>query len=242
MSYLVSDLIQASLRLIDRLKVGRTASASELAAGLECLNTLIDSWNADRLFIFEIAQAVFTLVPNQQSYTIGPSGANFTATRPERIERANIVDVTSNPSVPSRYPLDLLDSRGWSEIRVLSISSPLPDNLYFDRAWPNSTLYLYPSPSAANQLELYTWQQMAAFATTAAAFSVPPGYWEALRYNLAVRMVPEVLDAKLSEEVAAIAAQSLARIQGMNAPSPVLRADEGMPRPARPSFNYLIGS
>lgn len=241
MPYLISDLVTSSFRLINRLAPGRTIGPSELAAGVECLNAMIDSWNADRLFIYRIAAATYTLTPNTQSYTIGPSAATFTAARPERIERANIVDVLSNPAQPSRTPLELIDSRAWSEIAVRSVSSPLPDRLYYDRAYPNGSLSLYPYPSVANQLELFTWGLMGAVAS-GDTLSVPPGYQEALKYNLAVRMVPEVKDGQLIDSVVALAQSSLARIQGMNAPSPVLRADEGMPKSnSKGSFNWLVG-
>lgn len=72
-------------------------------------------------------------------------------------------------------------------------------------------------------------------------FTAPPGYWEALKYNLAVRQAPEMQDGEIPPTVLAIAREALARIQGMNAPSPLLRADEGMPRASRSNFNCRTG-
>jgi hypothetical protein len=68
--------------------------------------------------------------------------------------------------------------------------------------------------------------------TTVIAF--PPGYAEAFRYNLAVRLSAE-FGAPLPPAVPAIATDSLARLKTINAPDLGLQSDL-VPSPA--GYNY----
>src|SRR5438309_11784869 len=106
MATLVSDIIQSSMRLLGATTHGRTASAPALADGLTALNLLLDSWNADRLNIYNIAANTYALTAGQQTYTMG-TGGNFNTTRPAAgVESANIV--LSNNGQTLRVPLELI--------------------------------------------------------------------------------------------------------------------------------------
>lgn len=243
----VQDLVTSALRLIDRrmnlqghLAPGRTANSDVLTAGMNALNEMLDSFNTDRLFIYTITQAAYTFTsPFKQTYSIGPSGADFTATRPVKIERANIVNL-ANPSLPALSPLELISDAEWAALQVRAVSTSIPEKLYCDYAFPNANLNFYPYPSVANQVELHTWNALSQFVNLTDTFSLPPGYWEALRYNLALRLAPE-LGGVVAAGVPELAAQSLARIESLNAPSPTLVCDNGLPRSIRSSFNFYTG-
>jgi hypothetical protein len=190
---LISDLITGSLRLVGRLKPGRVANNSELVAALVALNEMIDSWATERLMTYEIVRQTFTLTPGTGVYQIGVGVAspNFNTARPVRIEEANAV------SGGATIPIKLVNAQEYSEVTEKLIEGVIPRKIYFDGAWPNANIYLWPVPSAATTLEIYTWQALLSssggpgFVNLGDNLSVPPGYQKALRFNLAVAFAAE---------------------------------------------------
>jgi hypothetical protein len=207
------DLINSSLRLIGALASGEVPTSNEQADGLTILNQMIDAWNAERLNIFTITIGTFPLVILQQVYTLGPGG-NFNVTRPARVDRISIISL-NNPAQPLELPMTLLTDEQWRDIPVKNVSSALPLKVYDDGAYPLRNLSLWPIPSATANIAIYGWTALTAFPDTVTDEEFPPGYFEALRYNLAMRMAPE-FGLPLRPEVAAMAMSSKAIIKGIN--------------------------
>jgi hypothetical protein len=184
-----TDLLYPALRLAGVVTAaGRTASPSQMADAFQSLNRMIDAWRMERLLIYTVRIDRFTLAPSQTSYTIGPGG-DFDAPRPTRITAANIVLTIGGSQVHTR--LRILTDRDWAAKSLREIPTTIPTELYSDGAFPLSTLYLWGYPTAANDLELFTWQQLDQFAAQTDAVSVPPAYEDAIVYNLAVRLTAQ---------------------------------------------------
>jgi hypothetical protein len=93
----------------------------------------------------------------------------------------------------------------------------------------------WPIPTQQpTSFRLYSWQALSAPTTYATPIAFPPGYLEAFRYNLAIRLSAEY-GKEPSPAVAAIATASLARLKTMNAPELDLRSDL-VPYPG--GYNY----
>jgi hypothetical protein len=139
----------------------------------------------------------------------------------------------------------MLSAREWEDIRIKNITSTIPTLLYADNAYPFSNLNLWPIPTIALPFVLYTWQQLNAGLAVAALdteLSFPPGYEDAIRYCLAVRLAPE-WDKKLRADVAELARESKMFIQSLNAPAPVLACDPAIAGNRRGGgWSYLTGS
>ena len=216
-----NDLIASSLRLIGVLASGENATGAEGADGLTILNQLLDEWNSERLIVFTINRQTFSLTVNQQDYTMG-TGGNFNVARPQRIERASIIQL-SNPAQPLELQIEILDAQGWQRIPVKNIASTLPRVVYINYGFPLITLSYWSIPNVAVDTALYTWTALAAFdLTTDRTF--PPAYLKALRYNLAVDLAPEY-GRTTPVEVAVQAAESKAKIKSFNTPRPIMRVD-----------------
>lgn len=222
-----NELIASSLRLIGALASGETPSGAEGADALVILNQMIDEWNSERLSIFAITTHEFTLVAGQQLYTMG-TGGDFNVTRPARIERASIIQL-SNPSQPLELFIPILNEQGWQAIPVKDISSTLPQVVYIDDAFPLRNLSYWQTPSIAVRTKLYAWTPLAAFTATGDT-TLPPAYLKALRYNLAVDLAPEY-GRTTPVEVAVQAASSKGKLKSLNIPKfqmtvdPALRGD-----------------
>jgi len=224
------------MRLIGALASGETATADQQTDALTALNSMIGVWSTEQLLIWAKVSEDFTLVPSQQSYTFG-TGGNFNSTRPQKIENAYLVTGTS-PNV-FEIPVDIVNQDQWASITVKTTQSAIPQRLYNDTAYPLSNIYLWPIPNAANTLRLYSWKPLSSFSTADSTVDLPPGYEEALRYNLAVRLAPEY-GRPILPQVQEIAVGSKAAIKRMNTKFNLLISDDALLQRVR-TFNWLTG-
>jgi len=217
------DLVTSALRLIGVLADGETPSDVNANTGLSVLNDMIDAWNAERQAIFTTRSDDFPFVLGQQSYTLGLTG-NFNIPRPARIDGMSAI-LLDNPSNPIEVPLVMFTVDQWqTEVPVKVVDSSFPQICYDDGGFPLRTLNFWPIPTTQpNSVRIYSWQALAA-QTLVSVVSFPPGYAEALRYNLAARLGAE-FNSPASSVVIALAQQGLARIKTMNAPELLLRSD-----------------
>ncbi len=86
-----TDIIVDALVACGELGRGQTPNTEELQHGLDVLNNLLDSWSTERLSLHKVKRVRFTLIPGQQDYTIGPTGADYTNERPVLIQTAQII-------------------------------------------------------------------------------------------------------------------------------------------------------
>ncbi len=209
----------------------RTPSPDQYSEAIGIINRMIGTWNCDPLDIFTTTIAVFNLVANQLSYTIGPSG-NFNVTpTPQRIDLANII-LPGTP--PIRKEMRITDKEGWAAIDLQLIPGGIPTTLYPDYAFPLTTLYLYPQAPAGYQIELYTPQLIPTFAATTDTVTLPPGYEHAIVQNLAVLLSQQFRSqADMDSDVPRIAGLALAAIESRNAPVPRLTNDAARLNTAR---------
>lgn len=224
------DLIASSLRLIGVLASGETASGPIIADSQLVLQQMVDSWQADRLMIFTINIAEFPLVPGQQTYTYG-TGGNFNAARPARIERASIVSLT-NPAQPLELNIPIYTDKDWQQqIPVKLINTTLPQVLYDDGSFPLRNLSFWPIPTVVVNTRLYSWLQLTTFTDLTTDILFPPGYAEALRYNLAMRLIAEMpgnFNPIMISTTLQLANESLARIKAMNLPVVEASCDDAL--------------
>lgn len=216
-----ADLIKSSLRLIGAIASGETPTAAEQADAFAVLNQMLDSWSTQELAIYAKVREEFSLTAGQQLRTMGASG-NFATTRPVLIEAATIEDQSSSGT--PEYPLDIIYVQQWAGITQKSLESTFPQTLYVEDTYPNLNLYFWPVPSAANKVVLYSLKPLTAFASTATTISYPPGYEEALRYNLAIRLAPE-FGLNASPDVVALAMEFKANIKRKNIKPEFLKCD-----------------
>jgi hypothetical protein len=218
------ELCESALRLVKALKVGQQIGASARAECRRTANALLTAWSIERLMVYQIAEATYAWPSGTASRTIGPSGADFTAARPTRVETAVIVDGDE------RHPLEVIRSQDrWAGISQRTLTSELPELLHDNMASPVSTLFLWRVPSKALTLELGVWAELTAFtADLAAQIALPPGYERALLYNLALEFAPKFEGAEVSELVARTAPESKAAIKRVNMPVPLMECDSGV--------------
>lgn len=211
------NIIRRSMRLIGAIGSGEPMTADEATDGLDALNAMLDSWWNERLAVYVLQEQSFALTPALQTYTIGPSGA-FVTSRPLKIEtayvRLNSVD----------YPITVVDYNRWASI-MYKPQQGIPEYLYYEPTMVNGDINLWPIPSQAMTLFIATRQQIQSFPDISTTINMPPGYVDALSFNLAVRLAPEY-ERAVPADVAAMATSTLANIKRLNSTPPgIMRSD-----------------
>lgn len=234
------DLITAAMQEIGALAPGETPSNDDQAWVLQKTQRLIDRYNARKPMIYNVNFTLFTMQPNHQPHTIGPN-ADFDANqRPVRIESAAVVLVQSVSNVD--VPLNIRDDQWWADQRVKNLQSTYPTDVYYSPGWPNGELFFWPIPTQANGMRLqmaYVLNQLTSYDQS---FSMPPAYWDAIVYPLAISLCPS-FERTASQDLLRLGAQALKAIETNNIASPRgSAADSGMPGVGRRSdFNYYSG-
>lgn len=238
-SVAASEVITDALFEIRMGRAGDVIAPELMAWGLGKLNRLFDRWNADPRASFNGGFASYTLTPNHQPHTIGPSGADFTVTqRPRAILGANLILTTSSPTV--RLPLALRDKRWWLDVRIRDLASSMPFDLYYDADWPNGNLNLWPVPSSAYQVEVLT-DGVFGVLTLTDTFWLPFGYRDAVTLTLAEELAPGC-GQQVSPSTQASASAARALVFSANDDAPYLSTqDSGVPRNGGRAggFNWL---
>jgi hypothetical protein len=189
MSYLVSDLINSAFRKIGVIAAGELPNSDESADALISLNAMLESWSAEQVAVYQVLNYQHPLTAAQQSYAMGTGAADFNTPRPIKIESAGIITPDT-----LRHNIKMVGAVDWGMIEEKALTGRLPKVLYNDNAFPSVNLSLWPIPNAtggAPTLDLYVWAQLQQFVTTGDVFSMPPPYFRALTYSLAIDLAPE---------------------------------------------------
>lgn len=232
------DLISASLREIEVLGAIETIQPEDLALATTILLQMLDGWQAERLYAFAIQRLLLVPATLKQTYTLGPGG-DFNVPRPARITRYGVVNL-SNPSQPLELPLDSLTEAQWASIPVKNISSALPQRVWDDLQYPQRNLNLWPVPNVTVNYTVYQWAPLTTWPDYVTDVEFPPGYFEAIRYSLAIRLAPAFgASAKVSPLLIELAKTAIERIKKMNAPMIDLKCDPMLQQPESAIYNWL---
>lgn len=224
--------------MIGAIASGEAPSADEAKDGLSALNQMLDSWSTEQLLITAKMRESFALVPGQKIYTMGPTG-DFNTVRPMSIETALIQVTTVTPV--AELPVKILSKEEYASIVVKDVGSTIPTFIYGEGTYPLETLNLWPIPSYAYNLVLYSWKPLTTLATLDDVISLPPGFERALKYNFAMELAPE-WGRPVSQEVLNTAMESKANVKRMNITNKprYMRVDEALT--ATPAvWNWMTG-
>lgn len=230
------DLITASLRLIGVLAPGESLPAQEAIDGLAAINRMIATWSNESLFINAKTREVFPLVVGQGVYTMGVGG-NFNTSRPQKIENALLQILSTSPVV--ELPIEIFNQDQFASITIKTLQSQIPTYLYPEGTNPLETLNLWPVPSQANNLVLYSWKPLAQIASLTTVLAFQPGFEEVLIYNGAIRLASEYGKTP-SPLVIEIASSNKAAIKRMNTRPEYLQVDDAL-RSKPAVWNWMTG-
>lgn len=223
------DIIKSSLRKLNVYQSNETIPEDEAQDCLVALNLMLDSWNADGLTIYTTQYLDFPLtggvtqLDGSKKFTLG-DGGDFNMPRPAEIDGASIL-IMSNPQQPIEYNLPIYTTQDWKEkVPVKGVAGNLPVLAYDDGAFPLRNITFWPSITENIRFRVYSWQPLGQFASLRTSVSYPPGYMEAIIFNLAVRLAPD-FQTSVTPETSALAMSTLARIKTSNSDDTQLHSD-----------------
>lgn len=221
------SMIQRSMRVARVIGKGETLDDDEAQDGLTALNSMLDSWQTERLSVYQIREESFTWAGSSQSRTVG-SGGNFSTDRPVRVDPSSAF--VSNSIDYAIGPRGLIDVSAWAAIPDKTTQSTIPWLLYPEYGTTLVTLYAYPIPSASITFKLRSWKRLQSFSALTDALDLPPGYEEAIVFNLAERFGLE-FGKELSRTAQRIASVSKANIRKINADVPTMTSEAAYMNP-----------
>lgn len=238
--YTANDIIRAAMRLIQVSAVDTDLTANELQDGLESLNRMLDSWSADELTLYEVIREQFPLVSGKNPYTIG-YGGDFNTSRPTKIVDAYLI--LNNGSIPVSYPMQVLNFQDYNAIRLKTLSTNFPNYIYYQPSFPIADVYIYPifapndpATQGPAYINLTSWKPFNMIVDPTAYMSYPPGYWEAIVFNLAVRIAEEY-QFDIRQTTVQLAANALKRIKRMNQRTDTLQTDVSLMNTSQLRYN-----
>jgi hypothetical protein len=220
----VSTMILRSLRLIGEKPRGATLDSNEAVECLAELNTMMESWQTERLMCYSVTENTKALTASTSTYTIGVGGAINTA-RPTKIIDPCFVRDSSGYDTP----LTIISLDTYGSIVDKDAGFTVPTYLYYDAGYSatsTGTISLYPSPSASLTLHINSWKQLQNFASVSTQVLLPPGYQLAIESNFAIHLAAGQIP--ISQELAKIARDSRAAVKSINLPETLLSLDPGV--------------
>lgn len=227
----VFDLIKGALRPLNVLTGNTTLTDEEAQDALEVLNWMLESWSTLPQAIFHVQRITGDLTSGKNPHTIGPGG-DIDAQRPTRVIAASLRVVNVD------YPLAMLQADDYEAIRLKNLQTAWPVYGYLEQTFPLASLWLWPIPTG-NSIALQCEFPLLGFDRLTDEVVLPPGYADAIRYNLAVRLADEY-QIDVPQNVGRLAAASLQAIARANRRSQTMSVDPMLRRGNR--GRYLVFS
>ena len=211
------DQINGALRLLGVLAEGETTSAAASQDCLTALSQMIDSWNTEKLMIYNTQDQVFNWPADEITRTLGPTG-NFIGNRPILLEDSTYY---RDPSTNVSFGIKMINQQQYDGIAVKTVTSTYPQVMFVNMTYPDLDIYIYPRPTRSLEFHFISVEPLTQPATLETNILFPPGYLRAFAYNLAMEIAPE-FGVEPSAQVQRIAMASKRTLKRINNPDDVM--------------------
>ena len=235
-TYTAGDQINRALRLLGVLAEGETPTAQMSEDALVALNQMIDSWNTERLSVFNTQDQVFEWPAGEITRTLGPTG-DFVGNRPVLIDDATYY---RDPGTNVSYGIKFINQQQYDGIAVKTVTSTYPQVCWVNMEFPNITMTVYPKPTRLLEWHIISIEELSQPAALTTELHFPPGYMRAFTYNLAMELAPE-FGVEPSPQVQRIAMTSKRNLKRINNPDDVMALPYAIVA-TRQRFNIYAGN
>ncbi len=213
-----SSLITSALKKCGILGVGQTALPEDLNDAFNDLKGMLAQWSERSLIVYHLVDYNIQCSGNQ-SYKIGLTGNIIVPERPSKIEAALL---RSNLSASIDYPLKIISAQQDYNNIAYKNTVGVSQYLYYDAAYPNGVIYLYPVPSSQYELHIFVKDELGKNLDLTTPINLPEEYYEAILYNLCVR-IASGYQITLLPSILLLASTSLNTIKTSNLQIPLLQ-------------------
>lgn len=137
----------------------------------------------------------------------------------------------------------ILTDDAYQAITIKDLPNALFTSVYYNPTYPLGTIYLWPTPNTAiHDLVLYLPKQLSEFEDLSNEYNIPPGYEDALEWNLAETLIAgfAVKESAVIQRVDKKAVQTLAIIKRQNMRMSDMR--NAFVTDRRSGYNILTGT
>lgn len=233
------SICTSALSLLGITQPGRAPAENDMKAASDMLRMMLDSWSTQLLTIYQTTTLVFDFVPNQATYSLGPTG-DWVTERPMTLDYC-YVRYAAGSGTPVDTPVQILNDAQRAAITAKSILSPIPTSVYYNAEVPNAKLTFWPVPSSTYSAVLWLNSPLLTFDNLSDELQFPRGYEQALVYNLAIQLAP-MYNKSVKPEVIVIAEKSMSSMKTINASPRYLRCPDVSKRNPRGPNPILDGS
>jgi hypothetical protein len=230
------DQINAALRLLGVLAEGETTSPDASQDALSALNQMIDSWNTERLMIYNTIDQMFTWPAGQIQRHLGPTG-EFVGVRPVLLDDSTYY---RDPGTNVSFGIKFINQQQYDGIAVKTVTSTYPQVMWINMEFPNIQMTVYPRPTRDLEWHFISVEELVQPATLATQIYMPPGYLRAFKYNLACEIAPE-FGVEPSPTVSRIAMTSKRNLKRINNPDDIMSMPYSLVA-TRQRFNVYAGN
>lgn len=230
------EIINGSLRLIGALAEGEVPSAETSADALMAMNQMIDSWNTERLMIYNTIDQQFSWPSDQITQTLGPTG-DFIGLRPVALDDSTYY---RDASTGVSFGIKFINQQQYDGIAVKTVTSTYPQVMWINMEYPDIAMTIYPKPTRALEWHFVSVQELTQPATLATELAFPPGYLRAFRYNLAREIAAE-FGIEPPRTVSQIANVSKRNLKSQNNPGDIMSIPYAI-MVSRQRFNIYAGN
>lgn len=191
----VSDSTDFSLTAVDLIGEARgllginsdeePLEAVDLDRGLKALNAMLKTWQAKDVMAWTMTDGTLALVQGQVAYTFGDGGAFDFETR--------VFEITDDMAINrgnTDLPMFQLSREEYKAIPIKTTQG-YPTQWFYDRQRDGGTLYVWPAPDATAGTLKFTYRRVIMDLDAGPNnFDLPQEWYEAITYNLAVRLIP----------------------------------------------------
>lgn len=216
MATTIAKLIRTALRKVGAVPAGTNLTDAELADARDELRRMLDTWRLESLMVYAQTLRRFDLQPGKMVYTYGELG-DFEAVRPQNVLAATILN-----EVGGSFPLIALTP---GEYSALSYKDQVgrPTRFFYNPTFPMAELRFDRVPDD-DAVELLVLEPLSVPDLVDTEFSFPPGYEDAVIYNLGMRLAGEY-DVDPGQEVMGLAMAFKKLIKRSNLEVPKLLQD-----------------
>ena len=216
----VQDILKDALGLIGVTEADETPSSFDMSLALRTANIMIDRWSSQRLMLRSTTPIVFTVNANVATYTIG------IATPPcdiAVVKPINFVSCFLRDSSNTDTNLDIFTKQQYDALNDKDIANGQPELMMYDpgasqQTYQTGEISFYPIPEQTYTAYAEADCYLTEFVNLTDNITFEPAYYEALIYNLGVRLWRRYHTEKpLPQDIAVLASEAKHSIETMNA-------------------------
>jgi hypothetical protein len=230
------EMISSAHRLLNLVNAGNALPEAVYQENLQSLNRMIDSWNTERLSVYNTQDQMFEWPTNVITRSLGPSG-DFVGNRPVLLDDATYF---RDPQTNVSFGIKFINQQQYDGIAVKTVTSTYPQVMWINMEHPNITMTVYPKPTRLLEWHFISIEELAQPATLNTELYFPPGYLRAFTYNLAMELAPE-FGLEPSPQVQRIAMTSKRNLKRINNPDDIMSMPYALVA-NRQRFNIYAGN